>query len=706
MQVDHRLNPIFQFSSVAVVGASDSGGTGGRVYGALQRLGYDGVYYPINARTDRVQGMQAYPSVSSLPEVPEMVVIAVPRDAVPGVIAESAALGVKASVILAAGFAERDEHGTELQNQISATARETGLLVVGPNCLGTVSVVNKCCGFSSVPPTRSGNVAIISHSGGLLNEVMWSGDARGVGFSHVASVGNEAGVTSADLIDYFVADPATDVILAIIESVRDPQGFVASCAKALDAAKPLVVLKMGLSVKAASSAATHTGALAGSPAVHEALFRQQGVTQVHDLDELVDMAALFSHAAAPLRARPMERAAIIEISGGGAGLICDTAEAAGVELPELSSAGAEKLQAQLTNQSATNPIDTGGSWGDADKKDLYPACLEAFASEPGVDIVVSRYTIPQSGELGALQDRLRELEVARAAHPDRFFPILSRTSVQFSPAWLDAVVEQQLAFLQGYGRGLHALGCLAKYSRAVHGGSATRVTGSQARPTEANAASPVARVLGEADSKALLAAAGIPTIETVQAITADEAVREANRIGYPVVLKVSSVEITHKSDQGGVLLNRADPEAVKRGFESLQEVAFKASASFQGVTVQPMAKTGVEVILGGHQDPQFGPVLAFGLGGIFVEVLRDVALRVAPLRREDASAMLEEVKGKALLDGLRGQPPCDRGAVTDALCRLSDLMLARPDIISIDANPAFVYPSGLTVADARIVLTH
>ena len=539
-----------------------------------------------------------------------------------------------------------------------------------------------------------------------MNEVMWSGDARGVGFSHVASVGNEAGITSADLIDYFVADPATDVILALIESVRDPQGFVASCSKALEAAKPLVVLKMGLSVKAAHSAATHTGALAGSPAVHEALFRQKGVIQVHDLDELVDMAALFSHAVAPLRARPMERVAIIEISGGGAGLLCDTAEAAGVELPELSPEGAEKLQAQLTGVVVTNPIDTGGSWGDADKKDIYPACLEAFASEPDIDIVASRYTIPQSGELGVLQDRLRELELARAAHPDRFFPILSRTSVQFSPTWLDAIVEKRLAFLQGYGRGLRALGGLVKYSRAVHGDGATRATRTRAQPTEATTASPVSRVLGEADSKALLAAAGIPTIETVHVISADEAVREANRIGYPVALKVSAVEITHKSDQGGVLLNVANAEAVKRGFESLQEVASRASATFQGVTVQPMAKTGVEVIIGGHRDAQFGPVIAFGLGGIFVEVLRDIALRVAPLSAKDASAMLEEVKGKALLDGLRGQPQCDRGAITDALCRLSDLMLARPDIISIDANPAFVYANGLTVADARIVLTH
>lgn len=248
-----------------------------------------------------------------------------------------------------------------------------------------------------------------------------------------------------------------------------------------------------------------------------------------------------------------------------------------------------------------------------------------------------------------------------------------------------------------------AIGIL-QYSRAVHGGGATRTAGSPVQPAEAKADGPVSRVLGEAESKALLAAAGIPTIETVHAVTAAEAVREANRIGYPVVLKVSAAEITHKSDHGGVLLNVADAEAVKRGFESLEEVALRASATFQGVTVQPMAKAGVEVIIGGHKDPQFGPVIAFGLGGVFVEVLRDIALRVAPLSAKDASAMLEEVKGQALLDGLRGRPPCDRAAITGALCRLSNLMLARPDIMSIDANPAFVYPNGLSVADARIVL--
>ncbi|NIO06664.1 MAG: hypothetical protein GTO40_01265, partial [Deltaproteobacteria bacterium] len=280
----------------------------------------------------------------------------------------------------------------------------------------------------------------------------------------------------------------------------------------------------------------------------------------------------------------------------------------------------------------------------------------------------------------------------------------SRTSVQYSQSWLDAVVERRIAFLQGYGRGLRALGCLAEYSRTVHGTSSTRLANAPASSTEAKNAQPSARVLGETDSKAILAKAGIPTVETVQAATTEEAVREADRIGYPVVLKVSAKELTHKSDQGGVLLGLKNAEAVRRGFESLQEVASKAKATFDGVTVQPMAKSGVEIIVGGHRDPQFGPVIAFGLGGVFVEVLRDVALRVAPLSDKDAKAMLDEVKGKALLDGLRGQPPCDRKAITDALCRVSELMLSRQDIMSVDANPAIAYTTGLTVVDARIVL--
>lgn len=478
MTVPHRLSPLFDFSSIAVVGASDRSGTGGRPYQSLQGLGFSGRYYPVNSRADRVHGLKAYPNVSSLPETPEMVVILVPRDAVAEIVEECARIGVKAVFIGAAGFLERDERGAELQARITAAAREYGLLVVGPNCMGVVSMVHRTAACTLGPPTQLGNVAIVSHSGGLMNEVTSNGPPRGFGFSHMMSCGNEAGVTAADAVDYFVDDPSTDVILAILETVRDPDLFAAATTRALVARKPVVVLKMGVSEQSARSAITHTGAIAGNDVDYTELFRRKGIIRVDDIDELVDMGALLATAIGKLRNRRMERAGIIEISGGGKGLVCDTAAAAGVELPELSESAVKALRQVLEDDIlATNPIDSGGSWSGPDKPTVYPVALSAFASEPDVDVVVSRFTIPRTGELGTLRDRIAELEAARAAHPDRLFAVLSRTSDQYCQEWETVVRERGITFLQGYGRGLRALGRLAQYSRVVHG--TTRGSGSR-----------------------------------------------------------------------------------------------------------------------------------------------------------------------------------------------------------------------------------
>jgi acyl-CoA synthetase (NDP forming) len=468
--VPHRLAPLFDFSSIAVVGASDTSAGGPRGFRTLQTLGFQGRYYPVNSRADTVHGMKAYPNLSSLPEVPGMVLVAIPRSGVPGVIDECADLGVKAAVIVSAGFLEVGGDGAELQARITATARGRGPLVIGPNCLGLVSVVNRCAAFDGVPPAHTGNVAVISDSGGIMNEVMWTGGARGIGFSHCVSCGNEAGVTTADLIDYFVADPHTDVVLSILESVRDMDLFVDACGRARAASKPIVVLKMGRSEKGVRAVFTHTGAVAGDDEAYSALLRRLGIVQVNDLDELVDMGVLLSAAVPILRSRRLERAGIIEISGGGKELFCDTCAAAGLELPDLSEAGAAALEAAMHGEYvATNPVDTGGSWGMPDKDEVYPAALEIFASEPTIDIVVSRYTIPRAGELGRLGKRIEEMQSARAVYPDRLFVVVSRTADQWSPEWETTVWANHIPFLQGYGRGPRALGRLAEYSRFVHG---------------------------------------------------------------------------------------------------------------------------------------------------------------------------------------------------------------------------------------------
>jgi acetate---CoA ligase (ADP-forming) len=699
----HRVAPLFDFASIALVGASDTNDAGLSPFKALQTLGFTGRYYPVNPRREQVHGQRAYRSVSSLPETPDMVVIAVPRDAVADVIDQCAQRGVRGAVICSAGFREQDARGAELQASISARAAENGLLVIGPNCFGVASMVNRCAAINAgVANLQRGQVGVISNSGGLMNEIMSYGTARGIGFSHLVSSGNEAGVTAADIIDYFVEDPNTEVVLGILETVRNPELFVAACDRALKAGKPIVLVKMGASDKGARSTTTHTGAMAGSDAVYSALFQQKGVIRVSDIDELIDLGALFATSVNVLRKRRLERSAIIEISGGGKGLVCDTAALAGVELPDLSEDATARLQQALPRTIyPTNPIDIEGWWGDTSMPEVYPLLLETFGSEPDFDVIISRFTTPRAGGLGPLTARLAEMEAARKQHPDRLFAALSRTSDQFSDAWLAAIRDRQITFLQGYGRGLRAVGRLAEYSRAFHGPPARAPSAADLGTDPGEDAH---HVLGELESKAILAAAGVSVVETLAATSAEDAIRHADHLGYPVVLKVVAPEIVHKSDSGGVLLGLSDADSIPAGFATLREAAIRAGATFQGVTVQPMAPPGLEIVLGAHRDPQFGPVILFGLGGIFVEVLHDVVLRVAPLSPADPPAMLDEIRGHALLDGARGHPPVDRAAICDALCKISALMVSRPDIASIDVNPAFAYPHGLLSLDARILL--
>lgn len=705
----HRLDPLFAFRSIAVVGASESS-YGSAPFRSLNDLGFSGKYWPVNPRREHLHGVECYPSPADIPEPIDAAVIVVGRDQVVPSVEACAERGARSIVIISAGFAEADERGRSLQQQLTALAREQGLLVIGPNCFGIASIINRCAGFvgSGLAELRQGRVGVISHSGGLLNEVISYGAARGIGFSHLASLGNEAGVTAADVLDYLVQDPSTEVILAILETVRNPELFVRAASRAAAVGKPVVVLKIGASEKAAASALTHTAALSGSDTVHSALFRQKGITRVDDLDELVECGVLFSGAVPTLRKRSLERAAVIEISGGGKGLVCDTAAAAGVDLPDLGPSGIDALRPYLPPRVAvSNPLDTGGSWGTQEMDRTYPAALRVFASEPDIDIIVSRFTIPRVGELGVIRQRLKEMQAAQAEHPDRLFVILARTSDQYCEEWAQALREEGVIFLQGYGRGMRALGRLASYSRFLRH---FRERGQSRQPESTPALKEIAipgpgPLLNEVQAKDLLQRAGIPVVPTAQAHTAEEAVSLAEQYGYPVAAKVLSPQIVHKSDVGGVRLGLGDPEAVRRAFGALQDLASSIpGARFEGVAIQPMARPGLEVVIGANRDPQFGPVIMFGLGGIFVEVLRDVALRVAPISEMDAHDMLNEVRGSQLLEGQRGHPAVDRQALVEVLCRLSELMLAQPSIASVDINPIVAYSDGVLAVDARIAL--
>jgi acyl-CoA synthetase (NDP forming) len=702
----HRLDPLFRFSTVAMVGATDSTRIGGAPYQGLRDLGFEGTFYPINPRREQVYGLRAYPDPASLPTDVEAAVVAIGRDGVVSAVRALADRGARAITLPGGGFGEYDDHGKALQAELVAVARERDLLLIGPNCFGAASIANKCAIFSGLglDKLKLGNVAVISNSGGVLLEVMTYGTARGMGFSHIVSSGNEAVVTAADLLDYFVDDPATDVVMMIIETIRRPDVFMQAAERAAAARKPIVVLKMGASVKGARSALTHTAALSGSDAVYDAAFRQAGVTRVHDLDDFIEMGVLYSGAIEALRRRPLERVAVIEISGGGKELICDAAEAAGVELPDPTPETVAAIRPSLNPEvEVSNPLDTTGNWNSPWIPQVYPAAMRAYAQQPDVDIIVSRYCGPRTGEIGVLRERLDELAAARAEYPHILHTTFSRTSDQVCEEWLDAVREYNVLFLQGYARGFRALGRLAAYSRYLRQQAATpsapRGPISVEVPTGREA-------LNEVEAKDLLRAAGLPVIATRWARSADEAVAQAEALGYPVAAKVIAPQILHKSDVGGVRLALADAAAVRQAFADLAAVAAGVpGAEFQGIAVQPMAAPGLELVLGANRDPQFGPVVLFGLGGVFVEVLHDVALRVAPLRERDAAAMLDEIEGRALLDGVRGQPAVSRAAIVDALCRLSDLMMSAPGIASVDLNPVLAYPDSLLAVDARIVLT-
>lgn len=704
-----NLGSLFNFSSLAFVGASDNAHFGLGVYRALCDIGFDGGYFPVNVKRDTVHGVRAYPSASEIPGSIDAAVISVARQHVLRAFEQCADKGARAIVVLSSNFGERDEEGKLLQQKLADMAHERDVILVGPNCMGAASVINGCALYQGrgLDKARPGGVAVVSQSGGLMNEVLHYGNARALGFSHLISSGNEADVTLSQAMDYYIDDPVSKIILIIVETVREPDHFLSALNRAVAAGKPIVVLKLGASEKGARSALTHTGALAGNDEVWDALLRQRAAIRVHDIDEMVDVAAMLNGAVSVLPTeRTLNRMAVIEISGGGTELICDLAEASGLSLPEPSSEVVSAIQPTLPEfLYVGNPIDTGTVWVNPAMGQIYPVALEALASQNDYDIIVSRYIVPSEGELGGLHDRLEEFKQAREAHPDRLFVVITPTSNPYIDEWREALAEYNVPFVPGFKRGFSALGKVAAYSVALAAlKSDPPPERPRTKPIEGRHGTGLT-ILNEVESKDLLHNAGLPVVDTRLARTAEEACTIGKQLGFPVVAKVVSPQMTHKSDAGGVRLQIASISELATVFEEFKAlVGRNEGAQFDGIAIQPMARPGLEIVLGAQRDPQFGPVLMFGLGGIFVEVLKDITLRVAPISEVDAHSMLEEIRAKPLLDGARGQPAVDRSSVIDALLRLSELMLERDDIDSIDVNPAFVGPDGLLVVDARIVL--
>jgi len=709
------LDAIFSPQSVAVVGASTiPGKVGHDIFVNILKGGYKGVLYPVNPSAEAVSSVRAYPSIADIPYPLDLAMIIVPPKIAIQSVKEAIDKGVKGVVIVSAGFKEIGGEGLEIERKIVAMCRESKVRLVGPNCLGVINPLDDVrlnASFSARMP-KAGNVSFISQSGALCTAVLDFAAARDFGFSKFISIGNKADVDEVDLLNYFHNDPDTEVIMIYVEELQRGQEFV-RVAKQItggDRPKPILVIKSGRTSAGALAAASHTGSLAGSEAVYDAIFKQSGIIRVQAIDELFDFAIAFAYknenALGKMRRKvPSGNRVAIVTNAGGPGIVAtDMTVVSGLELAKFSPETVEALQSHLpATANVHNPVDI---IGDA-AQDRYERALNAVIKDEAVDGALVILT-PQSmtNAIGTAEAIVR---------------IAKRSAKPILCCFMGVVdVSAGVKYLQENGvpvypfpeQAAKAFGAIYRYSKWLnrqelapfslkHDKAAAREI------VESNLA--VGNTyLNELSGIHLLKAYGFNVLPTVLATTADEAVAQAEKIGYPVAMKIVSPQIIHKSDAQGVKININDAAAVRSAFDTIvaSAKAYKSDARIDGVLVQKMAPKGIEVILGANRYPKFGHLIMFGSGGVMVEVFKDVTFRLAPFSRNSARWMVRGIKGHALLNGFRGQPKADVAAIEKLLVCLSNLVTDHPEIKELDINPLLVHPEGqgATVADCRFIL--
>ncbi len=699
------LDAMFSPSSVAVIGATSRPSTVGRtVLENLLRDSFKGTVYAVNAKHAEVLGHKAYNSIRDIPHPVDLAVVATPAATVPQIIAECVESGAKSAVVISAGFKERGAEGMALEQQILEQLRRGSMRLVGPNCLG---IMNPTIGLNATfarDAPKTGNVAFLSQSGALLTAILDWSQREEVGFSAIVSTGSMLDVGWGDLIYHFGDDPHTKSILLYMESVGDARSFL-SAAREVALTKPIIVIKAGRSEAASRAAASHTGALTGSDEVLDAAFRRSGVLRVHSIADLFYMAEVLGRQPRPRG----PRLTIVTNAGGPAVLATDSLVAEGGELAELSPESLRRLDEFLpAHWSHNNPIDV---LGDADSE-RYARALEIASQDPNSDGLLV-ILAPQG-----MTDPLRIAERLQPYAKKYGKPVLASwmggNSVAAGEAALNSAgiptfpypdtAARAFTYMWRYTcslRGLYETPTLTEHSEPEN------VSRNQVKQIIQNARSHGRVLLTEVESKQLLSLYGIPTVETRVAASEDEAAGLASELGFPVVLKVFSETITHKTEVGGVKLNLQDEASVRLAYRTIKaSVAEKAGPDhFSGVAVQPMVKLdGYELILGSSVDPQFGPVLLFGSGGQLVEVYRDRALALPPLNTTLAQRMMEQTRIFTALKGVRGRRPVNIEALQQLLVRFSQLVLEQPWIAEIDINPLLASPERLLALDARIVL--
>ena len=696
------LEVFFRPRSVAVVGATAKEGSVGRsVLWNLISSPFDGTVYPVNPKRNSVLGIRAYPSIKAIPDPVDLAVLITPAESIPEMIEECAEVGASGAVIISAGFRETGARGLELESRVLATARRANMRLIGPNCLGVMCPISGLNATFAHTIARPGNVALISQSGAICTALLdWSLREQ-VGFSAFLSIGSMLDVGWGALIDYLGNDPHTRSIVIYMESVGDARSFL-SAAREVALDKPILVIKAGRTESAAKAAASHTGTLAGSDAVLDAAFRRVGVLRINELDDVFHMTEVLAHQPRPSG----PRLTIVTNAGGPGVLATDMLIGLGEQLAPLADATVEALNAVLPiHWSHNNPIDIIGDAG----ADRYEAAVKIASEDPNTDGLLVIMT-PQ-----AMSD---PVEIAHKLTP---FAKLHGKPILASWMGGDRAGEGEVVLNKAGiptfsfpDNAVRAFHYLWRYSYNLNALYETPTLAESDKDASSQAAALIARaraegrtLLTEFESKQLLQGYSIPTVPTHLASSAEEAAQVAAEIGFPAVLKLNSLTLTHKTDVGGVKLNLRDEDAVKRAFAEIQtSVTEKAGAQhFQGVTVQPMVQMeGYELILGSSIDAQFGPVLLFGMGGQLVEVFKDRALALPPLNTTLARRFMEQTQIFKALQGVRGRKPVDLARLERLLVRFSQLVLDLPVIQEIDINPLVASADGLLALDARVVL--
>ena len=690
------LAPLLNPGSVAIIGASDNPTRiGGRPLRYMQDAGFSGRIYPVNPNRESVQQMPAFATISDVPEPVDTAIIAVPAQAVVDTAEACAVAHVKAIIIFSAGFAEMSDDGRRRQDALAAIARTTPMRIVGPNCLG---VYNSATGFfgtftSTIEADRPtpGRVGLVSQSGAYGSHLSLVATLRGIGIRFWVTTGNECDIDVAETIGWLARHPDISVIVAYAEGVGDRDRLFASLALARERGKPVIFQKVGRTEVGAAAARSHTAALAGADAVYDGVFRQYGVYRARDTEEMLDVAYAATFGTFPAS----RRIGLMTISGGVGVQMADEAVERGLEVTPMSEAAQARLKALLPYASPRNPVDiTAQAFNDLT---LVTANLDMMLAEGTYDAIVAFFTFVAAAKamVGPISETFRE---ATRRHPD----CLLIMSIVGPPDVVRRYEEAGCPVFEDPTRAVRVVDALSRFSEAF-----ARHTPPVAPTAPAPAPLPTPPISEQA-AKRILAEAGLPVVDERMSSTAREAVSAAIELGFPVALKIASPDILHKTEAGGVELGLATADDVAQAFAAVTGRARLArpDARIAGVLVSRMVTGGVETILGVQDDPTFGPVVMFGLGGIFVETLKDVAFRVAPFEADEAHRMIRELKGFPLLDGARGRRRCDLDALAAALSALSRFAAAHAGHLeSAELNPVMVLPAGqgLVALDALIV---